>query len=261
MLETYEATRFVKVLESGRTRPVLLECELADDSGVSVGSFVVKAMGLPEVEEYGLFAETLGYLIAAELDIETPKPVLVRLSDEFVAAVNPVLRSHGLSLQPGGGFGSEHLGSGLISASADMHLDAEQSEAALKIFCYDLLIQNIDRLERNPNCLLKNGRIIAFDFNVAFSFLLLIGKADEPWEVSKHQSENRHLFYRALNGKSVDFKPFIGKVAALTPERIDEILDAIPFGNGRWNDRIREHFGSIRENAAKLEIEFARSLL
>ena len=49
---------------------------------------------------------------------------------------------------------------------------------------------------------------------------------------------------------------------ANTPLRwVDEILDAIPFGNGRWNDRIREHFGSIRENAAKLEIEFARSLL
>lgn len=45
MLETYEATRFIKVLESGRTRPILLECELADDDGVSVGSFVVKANG------------------------------------------------------------------------------------------------------------------------------------------------------------------------------------------------------------------------
>lgn len=261
MLATYDATRFVKVLESGRTRPVLLECELADDNGVSVGSFVVKAADLPEVEEYGLFAETLGYLVAAELDIETPTPVLCRLSDEFVAAVNPVLRSHGLSLQTGIGFGSEHLGTGLVSASAEKHLDAEQTAAALKIFCYDLLIQNLDRTERNPNCLIKNGRIIAFDFNVAFSFLLLIGHADEPWEVSKHLSENRHLFYRALKGKSHDFKPFINRVASLSQERIDEILKAIPFGNGRWNDRIREHFRSIVENAAKLEIEFARSLI
>lgn len=261
MLETYEATRFVKVLESGRTRPVLLECELADDNGVSVRSFVVKAVGLPEVEDYGLFAETLGYLLAAELDIETPRPSLVRLSNEFVAAVNPVLRSQGLSLQPGIGFGSEHLGSGLIGASADKYLDDEQTIAALNIFCYDLMIQNFDRLERNPNCLIKNGRIIAFDFNVAFSFLLLIGDAYEPWEVSKHQSENRHLFHRALKGKSVDFKPFIKRVSALSSEQIDEILKAIPFGNGRWDDRIRSYFRSLRGNAPKLEIEFARSLL
>lgn len=261
MLETYEATRFIKVLESGRTRPVLLECKRADDSGISVGSFVVKALGLPEVEEYGLFAEALGYLLAAELGIETPRPALVRLSDEFVQAVNPALRAHGLSLQPGTGFGSEHLGSGLISASADRYLDAEQIDAAIRIFCYDLLIQNVDRIERNPNCLIKNGRIIAFDFNVAFSFLLLIGNADEPWEVSRHQSKNRHLLYRALKGKMVDFKPFINKVAALSTDRIDEMLNAIPFGNGRWNDRIHEHFRSILENSAKLEIEFARSLL
>ncbi|MBK9162893.1 MAG: hypothetical protein IPM21_03135 [Acidobacteria bacterium] len=133
----------------------MVECELADDSGVLVGSFVVKALGLPEVEEYGLFAETLGYLVAAELEIETPKPALVRLSNEFVAAVNPVLRPHGLTLQPGIGFGSEHLGSGLIAASSDQHLNAEQTDAALKIFCYDRLIQNVDRQERNPNCLIK----------------------------------------------------------------------------------------------------------
>lgn len=261
MLETYEATRFIKVLESGRTRPILLECELADENGISVGDFVVKAIGLPEVEEYGLFAETLGYLVAAELDIETPKPAIVRLSNEFVAAVNPVVRSKNMSLRAGVGFGSEHLGSGLVSASADQSFVAEQTVAALNIFCYDLLIQNFDRLERNPNCLIKNGRIIAFDFNVAFSFLLLIGNVDEPWEVSKHRSESQHLFHRALKGKNLDFKPFIERVIALSTERVDEILDAIPFGDGRWNDRIRDHFHSIRENAEKLEIEFARSLL
>jgi len=64
-----------------------------------------------------------------------------------------------------------------------------------------------------------------------------------------------------LKGKSLDFKPFIDRVSALSDGRIHEILDAIPFGGGRWNDRILEHFRSIRENAAKLEIEFARSLL
>jgi len=81
----------------------------------------------------------------------------------------------------------------------------------------------------------------------------------EPF--SKHQTDKRHLFCRALKGKEVDFKPFINKVSSLSIDRIDEILDAVPFGNGRWNASIREHFRSVIENAAKLEIEFARSLL
>lgn len=261
MLKTFEAIRFVKVLESGRTRPVLLECELSDDAGVSVGSFVVKAYGLPEVEDYGLFAETLGYLLAADCEIKTPKPALVRLSEEFVAAVNPILARQSLTLKPGVGFGSEHLGSGLIPATAEKYLNAEQIEAALKIFCYDLLIQNYDRIETNPNCLIKGSRIVAFDFNAAFSFLLAIGNVNEPWEVSKHQMAEKHLFYRGLKGKDVDLKPFIKVVNNLSVERLNEVLAEIPFGGGRWNDKIHEHFEAIRMNASKLEIEFARCLI
>ncbi|HBR57818.1 MAG TPA: hypothetical protein DEA22_10185 [Blastocatellia bacterium] len=261
MLPTYDAVRFLKVLESGRTRPVLLECELTDDEGVSVGTFVVKAPGLPEVEDYGLFAETLGYLVAAELGIETPNAVLVRIDDSFVAAVNPVLQRQELVLQPGLGFGSEHLGSGLIPATADKYLNAEQIEAALKIFCYDLLIHNYDRLETNPNCLIKGGRIVAFDYNAAFSFLLAIGNVNEPWEVSKHQIAEKHLFYRALKGKEIDFKPFIQAVNDLSVQRLNAVLEEIPFGGGRWNDNIHEHFEAIKKNASKLEIEFARCLI
>ncbi len=261
MLATYDAIRFLKPLESGRTRPVLLECELTDDEGVSVRTFVVKAPGLPEVEEYGLFAETLGYLLARDFEIPTPRAALVRLTDEFVATVNPVLRRSGLSLLPGLGFGSEHLGSGLVSASGDKHLDANELENALKIFCYDLAIQNYDRTEANPNCLIKDGSIVAIDFNAAFSFLLAIGNVDEPWEFSKHHTSQKHLFYRALKGKGVDFKPFIQRVNTLSEQRLQEMLDAIPFGGGRWDVKIREHFKSIAENAAKLEIEFARSLI
>ena len=260
MLATYDAVRFIKVLESGRTRPILLECELSDDSGTSLGTFVVKAPGLPEVDDYGLFSETLGYLLAQEFDVETPKPALVQLSTDFVAIVNPVLSGYGLSIRPGLGFGSEHLGSGLVAASGNEYLNAEQLETSLRIFCYDLLIQNPDRLQTNPNCLIKNGRFIAFDFNVAFSFLLLIGKAGEPWEFSKHQIAENHVFYRALRGKVLDFKPFINKVTELSPEILDEILAAIPFGDGQWNTKVRDQLTSVVENAAKLEIEFARCL-
>ena len=260
MIGNYDAIRFVDVLPSGRTRPILLECEVADDRGISLGSFVVKAPGLPEVDDYGLFVETLGYLLAQELGLETPKPGLVRLSSEFVAAVNPVLDRFDLSVQSGVGFGSEHLGSGLVAASGYEHLDAEQLERAVNIFCYDLLTQNPDRLATNPNCLIKNGKFIAFDFNVAFSFLLLIGKVNEPWEFSKHQIAENHVFYRALRGKQIDFGPFINKVVELSPEKLDELLEAIPFGDGRWNTKVKDHLMSVVENAAKLEIEFARCL-
>ena len=60
MLAKYRAFRFIKVLESGRTSPLLLECEAVDDTG-ELRAFVVKARGLPEVGDYELFVETLGF--------------------------------------------------------------------------------------------------------------------------------------------------------------------------------------------------------
>ncbi len=89
---------------------------------------------------------------------------------------------------------------------------------------------------------------------------MLIGKRNEPWEFSKHQIGPAHIFNRALRGKEVDFRPFIDKVKMLTVANVNEILDAIPFGDGRWSGKVRDHLVSVVQNAAKLEIEFARCL-
>lgn len=258
MLAKYTAFRFIKILESGRTIPLLLECEAVDDVG-ELRKFVVKVRGLPEVGEYELFVETLGYLLAKELGVQTPLPALIEISQEFIDIVNPILKESGLSIEAGLGFGSELI-SPVVAASSYKTLNSEQTERAVGIFCFDLLIQNPDRLVTNPNCLFSNGNFVAFDFNMAFSFLLLIGKTNEPWEVSKHQIHTTHLFFPALSGKSINFKSFINKVRGLNGERIEEILTAIPFGDSRWDDKIRSYMISIEENVEKLELEFARCL-
>ncbi len=258
MLAKYRAFRFIKILESGRTSPLLLECEAVDDTG-TLCTFVVKARGLPEVGDYELFVETLGYLLAHEFGVETPRPAIVALDSDFISVLNPVLSSHGLSVRECDGFGSEVIAGG-VPVTGYEHQNPEQAARARDIFCYDLIVQNPDRLQTNPNCLLKAGRFVAFDFNMAFSFLMLIGNANEPWEFLKHQISEKHVFRPSLRGKAVDFKPFIDKVRLLSAARLDEILDAIPFGDGQWNAKVREHLMSIVANADKLEIEFARCI-
>jgi hypothetical protein len=61
----------------------------------------------------------------------------------------------------------------------------EVTEAA-RIYAYDLITQNPDRRADNPNCGSYNGRLVAYDFEMAFSFLYAIpGTAGEPWEVAR----------------------------------------------------------------------------
>jgi hypothetical protein len=248
------------VLESGRTKPLLLECEVADNADDELGTFVVKAPGLKEVSDYELFVETLGYLLANELGVETPQPAVVTLDVDFVGVLNPILKSFGLSVHEGDGFGSELITGGVMVTGHE-HQNPEQAARARDIFCYDLIVQNPDRLQRNPNCLLKAGRFVAFDFNMAFTFLTHMGESYEPWQFSKHQISDKHLFLPSLRGKEIAFKPFIDRVKALAETRLIEILDTVPFSDGRWNEKVRDHVMSIVKNADKLEIEFARCLL
>lgn len=258
MLSRYTAFRFVKVMESGRTNPLLLDCEAVDEQREH-RKFIVKAPGLPEVSDYELFVETLSYLLAGDLGVETPYAALIDIEQEFVDVVNPILKQSNISISAGLGFGSELIAPA-VTATTYRDLRPEQIQPAISIFCFDLLVQNPDRILRNPNCLISGGQFIAFDFNMAFSFLLLLGKMYEPWEVSKHQIQEGHLFSAALKGRNLDFRPFIDTVRRLTPSRVDEILAAVPFCDGKWDDKVRSHVISIIENVDKLELEFARCL-
>lgn len=260
-LQRCEARRFIRVLESGRTSPLLIECECYVGDEVFRRNFIVKAPDLPEVNDFGLYCELLGSLLAKEFGVETPEPALVELSKDFVDTVNPILRKWQLVLRPGLGFGSAAMEPGAVAASGREHMTPEDLIQPLRIFCFDLLIQNPDRRPKNPNCAFKDGKFIAFDFNLAFSFLMLVGKQDEPWEFSKHQIANSHLFYAALRGKVLDYKPFLSSIAKLSLEKIDEICALIPFGSGSWDKRVLDHFESIKENASKLDLELQRSLL
>ncbi len=186
---------------------------------------------------------------------------VINLSDEFVELVNPILREWNLTVASGVGFGSEYIGAGFVTASGNEFLNPEELARALQLFSFDLLIQNPDRIPNNPNCAYKDGNYIAFDFNLAFSFVLLIGNENEPWELSRHQIAERHLFYRVLRGKALDYKPFIAKLERLSIARIDELLDLVPFGSELYKSRVREHMACILTNAAKLEIELQRSLI
>src|SRR5690349_10893886 len=91
----WQADYFERVL-SGRTRPLVLGCSPELTASESSGPdpqqeqriAVVKAMGLPEVNQWNLFNELCGNRLARKLGIETPEPLLINISQEFVDALS-----------------------------------------------------------------------------------------------------------------------------------------------------------------------------
>lgn len=131
---------------------------------------IVKAVGLPEITTGKLLNEQFGNLIARELGIHTPAPAVVEIGPEFVATSAPYLPRHQSQLQPGLSVGTEKL-DGLMPLPYGEALSKDELAQATLIYACDLLIQNPDRLIKNPNCGKHRDRLVAYDFEMAFTFV------------------------------------------------------------------------------------------
>jgi hypothetical protein len=188
-------------------------------------TLVVKALGLPEVTRLGLVCELFGNMLARELGVTTPTPGLVDIDQDTADALNASLAARGLSIQPGLAVGCTYL--------RPLHpfggsLPDEVTAEIPRLYGFDLAVQNPDRRVTNPNCAIFENQLLAYDFEMAFSFLMLVGNALEAWQVSKHGLAVQHLMYPRLRGKSPTWQPLMTALQELTVERLDELITHLP---------------------------------
>jgi hypothetical protein len=213
VLEVWKAEWLEQEIGAGRTQPLAIGCiRTSSETPRERRVMIVKAQGLPEITESKLFNEVFGNLLAQELGVATPTPALVEISPLFL-----VVSRHGLSgkrqhLQSGLAVGTERL-EGLMPVPPGAHLSKDELAQAALIYGFDLLVQNPDRRIDNSNCAKQGDRLVAFDFEMSFSFLLAIVQEGEPWEVSKQSICRNHIFRAALQRASeVNWRPFIGRL-------------------------------------------------
>ncbi len=272
MLQTWEAVRYEKIMDNGRTKPLIIECEYLPSAGAEevvepeVNTtnrrlMVVKTPGNPSVTTTSLLCEVIGNLLAREFDIATPQPALVNLSQEFVDAVQPYVQKCGINLQPGLGSGCEFISGGARPVIHGASQSPEEFSRATLIFGFDLLTQNPDRRPEKPNCASTRGRsYLAFDFEMCFSFLFSIRKVD-AWRVSQTGIGCRHLFYSALKNKAPDWQPLIERLKILRSETLDGWASLLPHDWLAHYPEIREHLLAVAAHADEFEIELQRSLI
>ena len=93
-MDIWEARRLDRIQDAGRTYPLIVECVGPQPATTQRRSFIVKALALPEIKESSLGFELVGNLLARRLGVDTPEPVLVHLSPEFVEAHQPAILGH-----------------------------------------------------------------------------------------------------------------------------------------------------------------------
>lgn len=259
------ATQFIQPMSVGRNHPLLLGCENAGGDSFEV---VVKFRG-KEMDGKAQAAELLTALLADELGLQVPQPALV----DVPAGFETIVADAGLVKQfkdsPGVNFGSVHLGAGFTTWPAGRNPVGVQRDQAVDIFAFDTLIQNPDRRATNPNLWARSDKLGVYDHEQAFSFLSLpiIGGAPKPWAANSHGNRFRfleqHVFYGSLRGGRLDFGPFKEKLGALTDQRIQGYLGAVPaewLGESDFGGKVAEYLREARQQREGL-INFVKHIL
>ncbi len=272
-MEIWEARRIDKILDAGRTHPLLVECVGPLPEATGRRSFIVKALALPEIKDTSLGFEIVGNLLARRLGVDTPEPVLVNLSPAFVEAMQPVIAGHtslmgkDAKLLPGYGAGCTFLSPGFTPIVPDTNLNDNELSQAARIYAFDMLVQNADRsfeTGKRPNCAHFGQRLIAFDFELTFSFVYLIFNPHTAWEVSKHGLSSSHIFYKQLRAgvlsEKIDLSSIIKDVAALDIDDLMQTMQSLPVGWSRYASKVEAHLQEIVANVPAFELELHRSL-
>jgi len=217
----------MRPMTNGKTAPALITCQKHNGEEVEV---VTKCSGGCEQKEASLAAEVIGACLAADLDLPILEPFLVELDPEFVASVPNVEHRAKMNASNFVAFGSKHI-TGQYSAWTNGNLISEAVlPSAAAVFAFDGIIQNPDRRDGNPNCLVRGDDFRIIDHELAFAHgLILFWKA--PWVVGglqNFETPGKHIFRAGLKGKQIDFSPIRAAWAGLSDAQISAYGTAIP---------------------------------
>ncbi len=228
MIPELTATRFLKVMGSGRTQPCLMVGEDAEGNEVEV---VMKLRGHPQIMPGGMVAEAMASLLASDVGLPVPPPYRMKIEKDFAQTVpDPVLRGN-LEKSEGLNFASGRWAAGHAIWPKDRFIPKTVKPVAMEIFAFDGLIQNPDRRAVNPNCVFLGDEFMLYDHESAFShFLDFIPKP--PWEPGGMNCLNEHIFRQELRGEALELDRFQGALEALDEARFQDYLKAIP---SEWN--------------------------
>lgn len=167
-------------MKRGLNRPFLVLGEAQDGSGRC--PLVVKSRAGYEDRPEAMLKELFALLLARELGLKAPEPVLVEIPSGFdwVAADHP---EHAELIRKSAGWnvGTLHLGEAWkpwMRGSPPRSIAPETLETA---YAFDALVENPDREADNPNMLWRGDELAVLDFDKAFSFLREGKNEPRPW--------------------------------------------------------------------------------
>ena len=251
MIRTLRAVEFIRPMTVGSKNPALFLC----DGGAEPEEVVVKFREILLYQQFSSVGEVVASLFAGDLGFAHAEPVVVELSSELAEVArasswpdygNRIERSAGLN------FGSVFFGAG-----RDARLPSEADGPELRrfwaaLFCFDFVIQNLDRVADNPNYLRLGDRVGLIDHEQAFRHLDENRQGDFSADALEVDPFYRHVAFLSLDS-ATDFSPLFQRLSALPEQNIKSYFAHLP---AAWRDyrsiRLEHYLHWVRNHATEL---------
>lgn len=266
MLDQVEAVRFIREMNSGRNNPLLVEVERDNgDYEEVVAKLSASECGVP-----GLIREAFSSMLAADLNLPIPEPVLVNFPEEFSLAMlggSPETELR-ISKSVSPSFGSVFKSS-LHVVTSSSQIPSDLFGKAAEIIIFDGICLNVDRKRSKPNCLTNEvDSLFIIDHELAFADIEIVGSliSPPPWKVGgmnyMADAGHEHVLLKFVKGKKFGFEEFEAKWREITPMRIDSYVNAIPVSwrGGRSEVKIASYLNEVIKNLDHIFIEAKRLL-
>ncbi len=231
MLTRATAIEFSRAVRNGRTKPAMLTCMAPDGTEIEI---VAKLSARCEQGVVHLAREVIAACLAGDLELPVPEPILVDLPPDWVKAVpDPDIRAAMVNSVPVA-FGSRWVGPQFVTWNAGVSLRPPMVNVALGIFVFDAIIQNDDRRDGNPNCLVMGEHLRIIDHELAFAHSQLLFW-EPPWQLGGLQRLARpgaHILRDKLRKHPCDFAPIRAASGRLVGRADSRVCICSPGGMG-----------------------------
>jgi len=234
---------------SGKSSPFQIRCESSNGSC----DYVVKLWAHPELwlGKHALAREVYGSMLAKTLGLNTPDIAFIDIEPDFYLS-QPNSKSELLRISTGLNFGSSFIPQAKIFSSP---VPPTKHALAVKIFCFDMFIGNMDRRVGKPNLFDLPDGYMVYDHEQAFPFSrpqLMLGGYPPGWEYIKEAWSRDHILFSSIHERDCghEIEEFIQIAGYISDEIIDTIEEQIPEDWRTDNDlqNIKLYLANTREN-------------
>lgn len=230
MIRTAEVIRFDRLAGTGRNDPLRVAIVTVD--GVEHEA-VLKPAGWKELTISSVMREYLAAAIAGLVAAPVCEPFVVTCVLELIDNIQDVAIRAGLKRCRWPAFATKHAGRQWQSWSSGDLVTPERKPEALAILALDAFLDNADRCARNPNLLVKGGKLRAIDHELAFGFVDLFAKPPPPWQLGGltwlTEGDQRNVLWGPLrNAAGLDFAGVRAAWKGLADAELNAIVNSLP---------------------------------